>query len=133
MIDFEGAVINRRGNVRSPSKIGDHVGVMIHRNSSGAIVTIIRANGGKAVLRSVGKIFIFDTYVDSSVLSFKSEIDTASCSAVRKQNSHPSMPPLPVARNRSLHFSGSHSSNDRLDLFDVGIESPIRQILTATT
>ena len=48
------------------------------------------------------------------------------------KDSHPSMPPLPVTSNRSLQSSGSHNSNDILDLFDVGIESPTRQRSTAT-
>ena len=59
------------GNARSPSKVGNHVGIMIHCNSSSAIMTIIRANRGKAVSRSVREIFIFDTCIDSSVLSLK--------------------------------------------------------------
>ena len=42
------------------------------------------------------------------------------------------MPPLPVTRIRSLQSSGSQSSNDILDLFDVGMESPTRQRFTAT-
>ena len=45
----------------------------------------------------------------------------------------PSIPPLPVDRNRPLQFSGSHSSNDMLDLFDVGIDSPTRQRFTVTS
>ena len=45
----------------------------------------------------------------------------------------PSIPPLPVDRNRPLQFSGSHISNDMLDLFDVGMDSPTRQRSTVTS
>ena len=51
---------------RSPSEIRNHVGVVIHCNSSGTIMTIIRADRGKSILRSVREIFILDTYIDSS-------------------------------------------------------------------
>lgn len=44
---------------------------MVHCNSSGAIMTVIRANRGKVVLRSVREILIFDTYIETSVLSLK--------------------------------------------------------------
>ncbi len=81
-------------------------------------------------MRTVRDVVIFDTYVSLSA----DEHCTMVCSTKgSEKDSHPSMPPLPVTRSRSLQSSGSHSSNDTLDLFDVGIESPTRQIPTATS
>ena len=56
-------------NSRSPGEIRNHIGVVIHRNSGSAIMTTIRTDRGKAILRSVCQIFILDTYVDGSILS----------------------------------------------------------------
>ena len=53
------------------------------------------------------------------------------CTGIK--NLQPSIPPLPVDINRPLQFSGSHNSNEMLDLFDVGMDSPTRQRLTATS
>ena len=55
-------------DARSPCKVSDHVRVMKHCDGSGAIMTIVRANRRKAVLRSIREIFIFDTYIHSSAL-----------------------------------------------------------------
>ena len=62
-------------NVRSPSKIDHHVSVVIHCNRSSAIMTVIRANGGKVVSRSVRKIFILYTYIDSSAFLLRNQGD----------------------------------------------------------
>ena len=42
---------------------------MIHCNSGGAIVTVVGADRGKAVLRSVCEVFVFYTYIGSSALT----------------------------------------------------------------
>ena len=61
-------------NSRSPGEIRHHIGVVIHRNSGSAIMTTVRTDRGKAVLRSVSEIFILDTYVDGSILSLGQNI-----------------------------------------------------------
>ena len=68
-----GAFIERakRDNARSPSKVSNHVGVVIHRDSSGTVMTIVRANRGKAILRTVREILVLDTYVHLSFLSLE--------------------------------------------------------------
>ena len=53
------------------------------------------------------------------------------CTGIK--NLQPSIPPLPVDINRPLQFSGSHSSNEMLDLFDVGMDNPTRQRSTVTS
>jgi hypothetical protein len=45
----------------------------------------------------------------------------------------PSMPPLPVAKNRPLHIAGSHSSKVMLERVDVGIDSATRHRSAETT
>lgn len=94
-------------------------------------MAIVGRNSGKFVLRRVREILVLDAYVDSLVPL----LDWVNVHVLKskKQYSHPSMPPLPVARNRSLQSSGSHSSNDILDLFDVGMESATRHRLTVTS
>ena len=68
MGDFE---TTNEDNARSPSKVSDHVRVLIHCNSSSTIMAIVRANRGKFVVRTVGEILVFNTCVDFSVLPFE--------------------------------------------------------------
>ena len=58
---------------RSPGEIRNHIGVVIHCDSGSAIMTTIRTDRGKAVLRSICEIFILDTYVDGSIPSLGQE------------------------------------------------------------
>ena len=118
-------------NVRSPSKVGDHVGVMIHRDGSSAVVAIVRTNRDETVLRRVGQVFILNTYVN--LLVFLTITSRPAVLASALIYSHPSMPPFPVARKRPVHSAGSHSSKYMLDLLDVDIESPTRQRSTSTS
>ena len=120
-------------NVRSPSKVGDHVEILIHCDGSSAVVAIVGAYRSEAVLRRVGKVFIFDTYVNLSVFYINHHKSSGITLASALLYSHPSMPPFPVARKRPLHSAGSHSSKDKLDLLDVDIESPTRQRSTLTS
>ena len=84
-------------------------------------------------MRTVREVFILNTYV-KLVSQCTQRIGCIMHHARHYvRDLHPSIPPLPVTKTRSLQFSGSHNSNDMLDLLDVGMESPTRQIFTVTS
>ena len=97
---------------------------------------IVRADRGKSVVRTVREVFVLNTYVKLAS-QFTQTIGCKCCIRRRARHYvrdlHPSIPPLPVTKTRSLQSSGSHNSNDMLDLLDVGMESATRQMFTVTS
>lgn len=122
-----------QGNARSPSKISGNIGVLVKCDSSCAIVTVVWANRGEIVRCGICKILVFDTLINWSVLEFKRQEGQCMVVGLSQAHSHPSIPPLPLARNRPFQFSGSHISKDILDLLEGGMESPTRHRSTGTT
>ena len=82
-------------------------------------------------MRTVREVFILNTYV--KFVSDCTRIIGCVVRHARQYDLHPSIPPLPVTKTRSLQSSGSHNSKDMLDLLDVGMESPTRQTFTVTS
>ena len=64
------------GYARSPREVCNHIRIVIHSDSSSAIVTIIRADCCKLILRTVGEIFVLDTYTHSSITMLQITIST---------------------------------------------------------
>lgn len=92
---------------------------------------VIGSHSSKAVGYTIGDIFI----LDACNLALETGYSRADLSTihVKGKGSHPSMPPLPVAKVRPVHCSGSHSSRVMLDRFDVGTDKAIRHKSTETT
>jgi hypothetical protein len=115
--------VRRLCYLRSPRKVNHYLWVFVERQPSGSVLAVISPDRSKSVRGGVGQILILDAYVFTplSVFPQSNLLDIG--------YSHPSMPPLPVARNRPVQFSGSQASNEILESLEVFIDSAIRHRL----
>ena len=104
-----------RGSCLRPiGEILDDIGIVEKLYATGAIMTVVGAHRREAVGSAIRQVLVLDACADVSV----SVCPVYTCIM---PDLHPSMPPLPVARYRPCHSSGSQSSKLMLDRFDVGI------------